>query len=170
MKTIIIFLILASTCIAQVDYYGVIARKNAYGPELVTNGDFTAWTGDNPDDWTVSGEVTTDPEVSEVGTGESHGDAGTGSCNLFTSGDNTNFNQGLATVIGETYRLTFDISYITGSIQVKQSAALDFNESFTTTGTKEIIFVCQTQDLTMTIKRNNACDATFDNFSVREIL
>ncbi len=31
--------------------------------ELVTNGDFANWTGDNPDSWSVGGESGNDPEI-----------------------------------------------------------------------------------------------------------
>ena len=55
------------------------------GEEKVANGTFAAWTTDNPDGWTVTGEVGADPEVSEVGTGEGHGGVGTGMCNLYQS-------------------------------------------------------------------------------------
>ena len=44
------------------------------GAELLTNGSFAAWTADNPDGWTVYGEVGADPEVSEVGAAEGHGE------------------------------------------------------------------------------------------------
>lgn len=53
------------------------------GAELLTNGDFSAWTGGNPDSWVVTGEVGTDPEVSQVGSGELHGGAGTGAANFY---------------------------------------------------------------------------------------
>lgn len=43
--------------------------------ELLTNGDFDDWTNDNPDSWTVTGEVGNDPEVTEVGY---HGGVGFG--------------------------------------------------------------------------------------------
>lgn len=36
------------------------------GADLLTNGDFSAWTGDDPDGWTVVGEVASDPMVTEV--------------------------------------------------------------------------------------------------------
>lgn len=36
------------------------------GAELLTNGNFAAWTGDNPDAWAVAGEVGADPMVTEV--------------------------------------------------------------------------------------------------------
>lgn len=61
------------------------SNDNTGGAELLTNGDFSAWTGDDPDGWTVTGEVASDPEVSEVGTGEGHGGVGSGMLNLFSS-------------------------------------------------------------------------------------
>lgn len=42
------------------------------GAELLTNGDFSAWTGDNPDGWSVSGESGTDPEVTERDPNQGH--------------------------------------------------------------------------------------------------
>lgn len=58
------------------------------GAELVVNGGFTAWTSDNPDSWTITGESGDDPEVSEAATGELHADTptlGGGMCNLYSS-------------------------------------------------------------------------------------
>ncbi len=62
--------------------------KIVLGSELVVNGDFAAWTGDDPDGWTVTGEVGADPEVSEVGAGQGHGGAGNGLANYFASATN----------------------------------------------------------------------------------
>lgn len=39
-----------------------------YGPELIVNGDFSTWTGDNPDGWTVVGEDATH-QVTQVAGG-----------------------------------------------------------------------------------------------------
>lgn len=39
------------------------------GAELLTNGNFAAWTGDNPDGWIVSGESGSDPMITQVATG-----------------------------------------------------------------------------------------------------
>lgn len=52
------------------------------GPELLTNGDFSAWTGDNPDGWTVGGEAGSDPMVTQVAPG---GGAGTGAARFYAS-------------------------------------------------------------------------------------
>lgn len=37
-------------------YGGAVGGGEALGAELITNGDFSAWTSDDPDDWVVSGE------------------------------------------------------------------------------------------------------------------
>lgn len=60
------------------------------GSELLANSNFANWTGDDPDGWTVDGEVGADPEVSEVGSGQGHGGGGNGLCNLFSSATDSN--------------------------------------------------------------------------------
>lgn len=45
---------------------GITITPSTTGSELVTNGDFSAWTGDDPDNWTVGGEVGSDPMVTET--------------------------------------------------------------------------------------------------------
>jgi hypothetical protein len=63
----------------------VAVNMPTQGVELLTNGDFATWTGDDPDNWVIAGEVGADPEVSEVGSGQGHGGVGTGLCNLYSS-------------------------------------------------------------------------------------
>lgn len=59
------------------------------GAEILTNpGNPFTFTGDNPDGFTITGESGSDPEVSEVGAGETHGGAGTGYVNLYSSATN----------------------------------------------------------------------------------
>lgn len=56
--------------------------NQSLGAELLTNGNFTAWSGGNPTGWTVTGEVGSDPAVNEVAPG---GGAGTGAAQFFSS-------------------------------------------------------------------------------------
>lgn len=63
------------------------------GAELITNGNFASWTADDPDSWTVTGEVGADPEVSQVGASELHGGSGTGSLNFFSTADEITISQ-----------------------------------------------------------------------------
>ena len=60
------------------------------GAELLTNGDFSAWTGDNPDGWTVEGETAPDPEVTERDPNQGHADTKTvgGAANFYSSATN----------------------------------------------------------------------------------
>lgn len=65
----------------------VAAFTQAWGPELLVNGNFAAWTGDNPDGWTVTGEVGADPEVTERDPDQGHADVVTvgGAANFYSS-------------------------------------------------------------------------------------
>ncbi len=141
------------------------------GSELVTNGTFAAWTDDNPDGFTVSGESGSDPEVSEVGTGEGHGGSGTGLCNVFTTSSNVFLTQAIAVEVGKTYRLTIDIDTVTtGEIQIRHSTSVDFSETYSTPGTKTIIFTASVTSLIIEIKRfTGSDDITIDNISVKEV-
>ena len=84
----------------------------APGSELFANGDFSAWTADNPDGWTVLGESGSDPEVSQVGSGESHGGSGSGSANFYSSAtaNEPRIVQALPIAIGDTFRLRAYVS------------------------------------------------------------
>lgn len=106
------------------------------GGELLTNEAFADWTADDPDGWTVSGESGADPEVSEVGTGEGNGGAGTGSANLFTSGG-TGFQpliQQSVLTIGNWIQTTVDISR-SGSLRMRDTGN-GLLKTYTTTGNK----------------------------------
>ncbi len=142
------------------------------GSELIINGDFTNWTSDDPDDWTVVGEVTTDPEISEVGSGEGHGGVGSGMCNIFTSGAYVVVRQNLTLEVGKTYQITIDIdTIVSGALAVLHDVGSpDFGETFTTTGTKKIIFVANTTSLNLDLKRTGATDITIDSISCKEVM
>ncbi len=44
----------------------VTSSNQSLGSELLTNGGFTTWSGDNPLNWSISGESGVDPMVTEV--------------------------------------------------------------------------------------------------------
>lgn len=48
---------------------GLAAPVPVAGNELLTNGNFSAWTGDNPDGWIISGESGSDPMITQVAAG-----------------------------------------------------------------------------------------------------
>ena len=142
------------------------------GPELVTNGNFSAWTGDDPNGWTVVGEVGADPEVSEVGSNEGHGGTSTGSCNIYTSaGADTNIYQSVLNA-DTLYKITLDITKsVTGAIKIHIGGTLvktDMSavDSYSYYGVSN----SSNSRVQITRKEGAACDITFDDVSVKEVI
>lgn len=61
---------------------GKLTNTPGLAGNVVLNGTFAAWTANNPDNWTTT-EAPPATEVSQVGTGQGHGGAGAGMCNIF---------------------------------------------------------------------------------------
>jgi hypothetical protein len=72
------------------------------GQEMVTNGNFADWTGDDPDDWTVTGEVASDPMVTEVATG----------ARMYTTGDFVSMDQNVL-ISGRRYKCVVVVPTVT---------------------------------------------------------
>lgn len=148
-------------------------KKFSYS-EFITNGDFSAWTADDPDDWEVFGESSPDPEISQVGAGQGHGGAGTGLCNIYTSDGSqiyikrtfSNF------VVGRTYRFSMNIdTIVSGGIHVDSvPVGMMGIREYTTTGTKTFSFVAISTFANLHISNipDEAADATIDNVSIHE--
>lgn len=96
------------------------------GGDVVTNGNFAAWTGDNPDSWTVTGEVGADPMVTEAA----------GKARLYTStGANIALSQ-VCLTIGAWYQATMDVvTVVSGGIRIGDNAASAWG-IFSMTGSK----------------------------------
>lgn len=142
--------------------------------ELVTGGTFAIWTADNPDGWTVNGEVGDDPEVSEAATGESHADTptpGGGMCNIYSSGAGIEISQTLTLVVGRKYRFSINIDTATdGAIQVYDSEYTMWTAvNYGTKGIQTFTFVATYTDPVLVIKRiwGDGDDITFDDVSVK---
>lgn len=142
--------------------------------EKVMNGKFSAWTGDDPDNWIVVGESGNDPEVSQVGAGEGHGGAGTGMCNLYASdGAVLYMYQDIALVVGKKYQVSVNVDTVTtGGVAVDDPQ----NEQWTpiicgTTGVKTTTFVATQTSARLRVLRQAgaAYDVTFDEVSVKSI-
>jgi len=122
--------------IGDMNVGGKFFEENAAIPELQLNGDFSSWTGDDPDNWTVVGEDSGDPEVSEVGTTEGHGGSGTGACNFFsTTGDPVAINQVIALTTLKRHNITFSSRKgISGKLRVYDADNLQFDETYDVLG------------------------------------
>lgn len=124
------------------------------GGELLTNGDFTNWTADDPDGWNVVGENATN-YVTES----------SGACRLVSDGSTMELQQVILNVT-KSYRVTMNITAITGTIAIRWGSGLEQNYNSTGLKSKDI----SPTQTTFVVKRAASCDATFDDISVKEIL
>jgi hypothetical protein len=138
------------------------------GAELITNGNFSAWTADNPNGWSVVGEVASDPYVNEVGAGQGQGGAGTGLCNLYRTASEINIRQTILTA-GQWYRAGFLIdTFTSGALRLRDRLG-GFNEtSYTTTGTKLQIGRAAFNEIEFT-GTANPTDVTIDDVSFKQL-
>ncbi|MFA4973824.1 MAG: hypothetical protein WC683_14525 [bacterium] len=92
------------------------------GAELLTNPDFSAWTDDNPDGWTVLYESGGNPEATERDPDQTHADAKTvgGALNLYnTTGANVPRVQQTVLTVGHWYEVDqFVTAWAVGYLQV----------------------------------------------------
>lgn len=152
----------ADADVAQTD------AERGFAEELQTNGNFNAWTGDDPDDWTVKWEFAPNREISEVGPTEGHGGAGTGAANIYSdSATIVAMKQTITTVIGETYSLSFDVTKrVDPSVRVLGNAGALFDESFVAVGSHLIGFTAIGTSTDIEFQNKTAADMTIDNVAV----
>lgn len=159
------------------DYIEIADHANLTpaGDDLITNGNFAAWVGDNPTGWTVYGEVGADPMATEVGAGQDHTGAGAGYCCLYTStGATIDIYQTLTTIIGQTYRFRINVNTVTaGGITITDGRGdVIFDPvTYTTTGIKTFDFFATTTNPNIMIANQTLTpsDVTFDDVSVTPV-
>lgn len=85
--------------------------NESFGAERVLNGNFSSWTSDDPNNWTVTGESGSDPAVQQVNPVTTHGGGGSGACNIYCSSSaaTVSISQNILT-IGKTYKVTLDVT------------------------------------------------------------
>ncbi len=150
---------------------GVVKNDQiALGSELIANGDFTNWTGDDPDGYTIT-ENTPNTDISQVGSGQGHGGAGTGLANIWrngagSSGDPAMVQSVLVAQAWHEFNIDIDVAN-SGRVVLRDNDR--FFGTFTTTGSKKVtgrsgaganIDLRQTLDPT---------DITIDNYSVKQL-
>lgn len=151
-----------------IDNIGGEFRQDNLGGELVINGSFTAWTADNPDSWTVTGESGSNPYVNEVGGGQGNGGAGTGLANLYTTSSALSISQTILT-IGLRYKVTLDIDgvYAIGGIVCKCGSTA-ISPVYHLGGRKTFYFWATATSFTIAADNGNGTvDVTIDNVSVK---
>jgi len=157
--------------------YGGFALNTDF-PNLITNGDFTAWTGGTPDSWQEN--KFGDGEASQVGAGEFQGGAGSGAVNMFGSGGGGNTVNIVYTgneIVGSTrYHVDFDFWANVGSDEGDIGYLGGDKDIVNPTAGSRHYSVNETSDAattTISIDRATpaaAIDFTWDNVFFREFL
>ncbi|MCL4252075.1 MAG: hypothetical protein KJ065_28255 [Anaerolineae bacterium] len=140
----------------------------ALGSELLVNGDFDAWTGDNPDSWTVEGEAGSDPMITQVDSG---GGVGTGSARLYSSSALVYCYQAVLT-LGDHY----EINTVLSAVTVGQARVMDGNGTIrplptlalTAAGTYS--YFGHASDTLAVVLLNGAGDVVCDSVSVKKLM
>lgn len=139
------------------------------GSELLTNGSFATWSGDNPSNWTVTGESGSDPEVSQVASYEAHDGVGTGAANLYsTDTDAISIGQNILTS-GNTYHVVLYVTNIAnGAIQCYNNTTALYVPMWAA-GRYEFFFNATHVNFKIQNYTGYAgCDVTIDNVSVKQ--
>ena len=133
------------------------------GPEKVTNGQFTNWTGGNPDDWTVHHEDGSN-HISESG-------GGGGAAVYVSDGtSDVHITQGNVFEVGKTYRFKLECTaHTSGQVGIWHNYEGEGTlASLSGTGTIDHVFTAT--GTTLTINQSGASvNLTFDNVSVKEV-
>lgn len=146
--------------------YNRVPRDDAItdGIELISNGDFSAWTGDNPDNFTIIGTEDAGSYVTEHAEG----------ARLVSDGDSIGVRQG-ALDDGNWYKITTTVERNSGTLGYglydnTGGSGSGTSASITESGTFEQIVYCSGfGNEYPTIKRLSACDFIIKSFSVQKI-
>lgn len=141
-------------------------NPDTLGAELLANNTFATWSADNPSSWTVTGEVGTNPEISQVGASELHNGASTGACNIYSTSSVVSISQTILTS-GTTYKVTLDISASAGStgwIAVYDNSTR-VSPYYHNTGSYTFYF--NATSTTFKIASSGSVDMTIDSVSVK---
>jgi len=139
------------------------------GPDQLVNGNFSAWTGDNPDTWIT---IESAPgEVTERGSGQGNAGIGTGACNFYRPSGNAFVQQSIITIPGRTYRMTINISFHagTGDLFVTPNPGEFATQTFSTTGVKTIEWIATGTGVNFAIGALTGGDITVDSISVVDV-
>lgn len=146
----------------------ITSFTQALGSELLTNGDFSAWSGDNPTGWSVSGESGSDPAISEVGSGEDHTGVGTGSANWYkTAGGFLALAQNALTA-GRWYEIVPTISLIASGSLIVNEPTNGIAKTFAVAGEQVMLGRAGATAIQAYIITNPS-DATMNGISAREV-
>ena len=130
--------------------------------ERITNGDFSAWTADNPDGWSVSTDLSGGVESDNVKVTEDANGA-----RIISDGTNINLRQNSAMIIGTMYKVVIVVHSATSG-NIKTDGLTSNITNINASGTYTVTTTASST--TLNIKRNTACDIVVSSVSVKEVL
>lgn len=126
------------------------------GVELLTNGTFSTWSGDNPTNWSTNNENGTNFVTESSGAARMVSDGGSA----------VNIGQSILSV-GSYYQFALDITARTsGSIRMEDTS-FGIARTFNAVGSAR--YIGRAANTQLRIIRNEACDMTMDNASVKAL-
>lgn len=129
------------------------------GAELLTNGNFSAWSGDNPTGWTIFGTETGAAYVTESA----------GRARIVSAGDTMGILQ-RPFVAGTWYALSIDVVSITGALRVIESGtATPLAADLAAAGTRNIVARGNGTGSLLIYRWTTPVDAIIDNVSLKPI-
>jgi hypothetical protein len=146
-----------------------ILASSAYpGAELLTNGDFSAWTGDDPDAWIITGEDANNV-VTERDSGQSFFGTNTigGSANFYRT-DNAVLVQQNVLTVGKRYKYCIVCSVHAGGALQLRFGSGNTVTTITSSGIFEGEGTCIDNNIFMLRAGSNGTDITIDSVSVQE--
>ena len=129
------------------------------GPELVVNGDFSAWTADDPDGWTVVEVGDATSNITENPPGE---------CNIISDGTAARINQSGILTLTKTYKYTVVVSQVAlGGVSFTDGISF-VEANMNSAGTYSGTFIASGTDVFLS--RVGATNASVDSISIMEVL
>ena len=138
---------------------GKAINTPSVGSELFANGDFSLWTGDNPNSWIVTGESGSNPMVTQVGN----------TARIYSTASAVNMAQVVGTS-GKWYRFSVDVTITAGTLYLQDGGGFpDTNPNILTSGTHVRTYRKNGSLSTKISSRTYPCDAIVDNASFKEL-
>lgn len=142
------------------DFAPYVKATDTLGDELVTNGDFTAWTGDNPDWWILATTETAGSYVTES----------SGKARIVSDGSAMGIVRRDLLTIGKTYKITYSIKSVTaGSLKIcDETGAYFYVASDNIVGDNKVAyFVARATNIAI-LRQSGTTDITIDDISIKE--
>lgn len=129
------------------------------GSDIVVNGNFSSWTGDNPDSWSLVGTEDASNYVTQAGP--------TGQARIVSNGTAIGISQDSILTSGTFYQVTGDVKTVTsGAFNFYLGSHLKYS-GFSSTGVKT--YTGKATSTVFQLNRTAAEDITIDDLAVKPI-